>query len=71
MSDRKIKINLVPGPVSSTLGILTAMLGFHIHGSLVWACLNFLAWPLSLCYWLVTKQLTVSTIKGAFAFLLQ
>jgi len=71
MSDQKISINWVPGPVRTLLGILTAMVGFTIHGSIFWACMDFIFWPVALCYWLVTHQLTASVVKITFAFLYQ
>lgn len=71
MSDQKISINWVPGPVRTILGILTAMVGFTIHGSIFWAVVDFFFWPVAVCYWLVTHTLTSSVLKSTFSFLLQ
>ncbi len=53
------------------LCIGTAMVGYTKHHSLFWAFLDFWFTPLTLVYWLVTKQINISLIKETFAFLFQ
>ena len=47
------------------------MVGYTIHGTVFYSILNFFFWPISLIYWLVTKQINLTVIKSTFGFLLQ
>ena len=67
MSERKVRISI--GPVHTLVGVLTAMVGYTIHSSLGWALVDFFFWPVAICYWLVTHQLTLTVVKNTFAFL--
>ena len=51
--------------------VVTAMVGYTIHGSIGWAVADFIFWPFAWCKWLVCKEVSVSIIKATFAFLLQ
>ena len=48
--------------------VATAMVGYHIHGSVGWAILDFIFWPFAIIKWLICKQLTLAVIKATFAF---
>lgn len=52
-------------------GILTAIVGHHIHGSIIWAIINLFFWPLAWLKWLLCQEVNMSIIRGAFDFFLQ
>jgi hypothetical protein len=53
------------------LGIATAMIGHHMHGSLFWTIVDFILMPLVWCKWLILHQVNISIIKSTFMFFLQ
>lgn len=55
----------------SIMGVATAMVGYTIHGSMLWAIVNWFFWPLSLIVWLITKEINLTVIKTTFEFLAQ
>jgi hypothetical protein len=48
------------------VGIVTAMLGYTIHGSLFWSIVDFIFWPIVIIKWLVCHELTLTIIKKSF-----
>lgn len=55
----------------SFAGICTAIIGKTIHGSLFWAIMNFIFWPISWIKWLIWQDVNLSIIKSAFDFFLK
>jgi hypothetical protein len=53
------------------LGIATAMVGYHIHGNIFWAIIDFIFMPFVWCKWLILHQVNLSIIKNTFMFFLQ
>lgn len=47
----------------------TAMIGHHMHGGWFWTVMDFCFWPLAWAKWLICQDVSVSVIKGTFAFL--
>jgi hypothetical protein len=47
---------------------MTAMIGYQIHNSLVWAILDFFFAPLAWIKWLVMHQVNITIIKQTFEF---
>lgn len=50
------------------LCLMTAMIGYQIHNSLVWAILDFFFAPLAWIKWLVMHQVNITIIKQTFEF---
>lgn len=50
--------------------IATAMVGYQIHGSLLWAVVDFFFCPLAWAKWLICHQVSLTVLKGAFGFML-
>lgn len=50
------------------VAIATAMIGYHIHGSLFWAFLDFFFIPFAWIKWLVFHEVTWQIIKDTFSF---
>ncbi len=48
--------------------IITAMVGYHIHGSIFWAIVDWFFAPLAWAKWLICQEVTLSIIKETFAF---
>lgn len=71
MSSKKIIVSLFPGPIHFFFGVLTAMVGHTIHGSMGWALVDFIFWPLAIAKWLFFHELTKSVVERTFAFLSQ
>lgn len=50
------------------IATLTAMVGYHIHGSVGWAITDFIFWPYVWIKWLMLHQVNLSIIKDTFKF---
>jgi|TARA_R110000822_G_scaffold162065_1_gene302401 hypothetical protein len=48
----------------------TAMVGYHIHGSIFWAIMDFIFWPLALIKWAICQEITLTIIKETFSWFL-
>ena len=69
MSDVKIRIGGKGGGLLYTVfSVLTAMIGYTIHGSLFWAVMDFIFVPFAWIKWLIMKQVTLSIIKATFSW---
>jgi hypothetical protein len=51
--------------------LITAMIGYSIHGSGFWAVMNFLFAPLAWAKWLICHEVCLSIIKHTFDFFLK
>ncbi len=50
------------------IAMLTAFIGYHIHGSIFWCIMDWFFWPFAWLKWLICHQVNVTIIKDAFAF---
>lgn len=48
--------------------LCTAMIGYHIHGSLFWAFMDYVFTLFAWAKWLVCQQVTLSIIRDTFSF---
>lgn len=48
--------------------VATAVIGMQIHGSVAWAIVDFLFWPLAWVKWLICHEVSLPIIKAAFAW---
>ncbi|MDC7248577.1 MAG: hypothetical protein PQJ49_01500 [Sphaerochaetaceae bacterium] len=53
------------------LGLPTAIIGHHIHGSIAWAIFDFLFYPIAWIKWLICQDVNMTIIKEAFDFFLK
>ena len=56
------------GALYFIIGIITAMIGYNIHNSLLWAFLDWMFWPLAWAKWLICQEVTLTIIKETFSF---
>jgi len=49
----------------------TSMIGYHIHGSLFWAIMDFIFTGLAWLKWLIFHQVNMRIIKETFVFFFQ
>jgi hypothetical protein len=71
MSD-KYTYNTTTSPFVSICAIFTAIIGYHINdGSLFWAIIDLLFWPIAWIKWLICQEVNISIIKEAFSFFLR
>jgi hypothetical protein len=60
--------------ISAMLGaawsVFTAMIGYHIHGSLFWAVVDGLFSIIAWSKWLILHEVSISTIRDTFSFFL-
>jgi hypothetical protein len=49
-------------------GVITAIIGYHIHHSIFWAIIDGLFFPFVWAKWLVMQQVTLTIIKDSFGF---
>lgn len=50
------------------IAVIVAMIGYTIHGSLLWSIVNYLFWPIAIVKWLICHELTLAVIKQTFAW---
>jgi len=50
------------------LSVMTAMVGYTIHGSVCWAIVDFFFTPIAIIKWLICHELTLSVIKETFSW---
>lgn len=50
--------------------IATAVVGYHIHGSVFWAVMDFLFSPIAWLKWMICHEVSVTVIREAFSFFL-
>lgn len=53
------------------VAIFTCIIGYHIHGSVFWAIVDWIFWPFAWAKWLLCEEVSISVIKEAFAFFLK
>ena len=46
----------------------TAFIGHHIHGSLFWAIMDLIFWPIAWLKWFIYHEVTLSIIKETFSW---
>ncbi len=54
------------GLMYTVFSVLTAMIGYTIHGSLFWAIMDFIFTPIAWIKWLICQEVTLSIIKQTF-----
>ena len=52
----------------SLICLLTAMVGYNIHGSLFWSIIDFFFTPFAWAKWLIMHQVNLTIIKSTFSF---
>jgi len=50
------------------LCLLTSMIGYHIHGSIFWAIIDWIFMPLAWAKWLIMHEVNLTIIKETFSF---
>ncbi len=50
------------------IAIATAIIGYHIHGSIFWAIVDWIFWPIAWLKWLICQEVNMTIIRGAFEF---
>lgn len=48
--------------------ILTAMVGYTIHGSIFYSIINFIFSPLAWIYWLITHNVDMNVLRETFSW---
>jgi hypothetical protein len=56
------------GLLYTVFSVLTAMVGYTIHGSLFWSIIDFLFTPLVIIKWLICHEITLNVIKETFTW---
>lgn len=51
--------------------VLTAVIGYHIHGSIFWTIIDFFFSPLAWLKWLICHEVNITILKGIFSFFFQ
>ena len=46
--------------------VLTAMIGYHIHGSIFWSIMDFLFVPFAWIKWLIFQEVNLYVIQQTF-----
>jgi len=53
------------------VAIFTAIIGYHIHGSVFWTIMDWIFWPFAWLKWLLCQEVSMSVIKDSFAFFMK
>ena len=53
------------------LCVITAMIGYHIHGSFFWAIMDFIFTPVAWIKWLICQEVNITIIHNTFSFFLK
>jgi len=70
MSKNKVSVRVGGNGLLYTIFcVLTAMIGYTIHGSIGWAIVDFLFCPLAWAKWLVCHEVTLTIIKHTFSWI--
>jgi hypothetical protein len=68
MSD-KVSLNCGGNSLIYTIfSVLTAMIGYTIHGSMFWSIVDFFFTPLAWIKWLICQEVTLKVIKETFTW---
>ena len=68
MSD-KVSLNCGGNSLIYTIfNVLTAMIGYTIHGSMFWSIVDFFFTPLAWIKWLICQEVTLKVIKETFTW---
>ena len=51
--------------------LITAMIGYAIHGSLFWSVMDFFFTPFAWAKWLICHEVNLTIIKGSFTWFFQ
>lgn len=51
--------------------LITAMVGYRIHGSLFWSVMDFIFSPFAWMKWMILHEVNISLIRQTFSFFLQ
>jgi hypothetical protein len=63
-----VRLNMKMNGLYLLLGVITAIIGYHIHHSIFWAIMDCIFFPFAWAKWLLMKQVTLTIIKSAFGF---
>ena len=69
LETKKHKINISFPTI--IFAVPTALIGHHIHGSLFWAFIDLLFWPIVWIKWLIYHEVTLTIIKETFSWFLK
>jgi hypothetical protein len=50
------------------VALSTAIIGYHIHHSIFWACVDWIFWPIAWFKWLICQEVSMTVIRETFAF---
>lgn len=59
------------GCVNVLPATFTTLVGYHLHGSIFYAIMDFLFWPLVWLKWMLFHEVTLSAIKQTFSWFFQ
>jgi hypothetical protein len=66
-----IKERGVGSLVWALFGIATAIIGYHIHHSILWAIVDWMFSPIAWLKWMICQEVSITIIKEAFSFFLK
>lgn len=52
----------------TVFSVLTAMIGYQIHGSFFWSIVDFFFTPLAWIKWLICHEVTASVLHNTFSW---
>ena len=68
MKNKIAKESRMTKRIYALLGVLTAIIGYEMHGNWFYTIMDFLFWFLVWIKWLIFHEITLGIITKAFAF---
>ncbi len=66
MSKKSVSIRF--NPFYLIFSLITSMIGYHIHGSIGWAIIDWIFAPLVWIKWIICHDVTLQIIKDTFSW---
>ena len=54
--------------IYTIFSVLTAMVGYTIHGSIFWSLMDFIFTPIAIIKWIICHEITLTVIKETFTW---
>lgn len=66
MANKSFSISFGDNPFYTIFCLITAILGYALHHSILWAIVDFIFAPIVWIKWIICQEVTLSIIKHAF-----
>ncbi len=68
MGKQTVTVKSKNGIFYTIFSVMTAMIGYTIHGSIFWSIMDFIFTPIAWIKWFICEEVTLSIIKTTFSW---